>query len=142
MTGAVAGEVETSFWLVGFSTFIFLNLAIVKRVTELTELKMAGAQETTGRAYRVSDYRRLCGVAATGAASVLVLALYLNNDAVTKLYASPWFYGRLFCWLFTGFFALAYSLFAVRLMTRSLSHKDRVTYIIGALVLGLLALAS
>ena len=36
MTGAVAGEVEASFWLVGFSTFIFLNLAIVKRVTELT----------------------------------------------------------------------------------------------------------
>ena len=58
MTGAVAGEVEASFWLVGFSTFIFLNLAIVKRVTELTELKRAGAQETTGRAYRVSDLRR------------------------------------------------------------------------------------
>ena len=70
MTGAVAGEVEASFWLVGFSTFIFLNLAIVKRVTELTELKRAGAQETTGRAYRVSDLPSLsAALPATGAAS-------------------------------------------------------------------------
>ncbi len=145
MTGAVAGEVEASFWLVGFSTFVFLNLAIVKRVTELTELKEAGAQQTTGRAYHVSDLPSLsAALPATGAASVLVLALYLNSAAVTKLYASP-----VILWpvvLLALYWILRIGLLAVRGEIDSdpvaFALKDRVTYVVGALVLGLLALAS
>ena len=81
---------------------------------------------------------------ATGAASVLVLALYLNSDAVMKLYASP-----VVLWpvvLLALYWVLRIGLLAVRGEIDSdpvaFALKDRVTYIIGALVLGLLALAS
>lgn len=86
-----------SLWLLGFSFFLFLSLSYVKRFTEVSSLARS-ADETTpdqkiaGRGYLVSDapILGLLGVGA-GYASAVILANYLNSDAVRQLYAEPSF---------------------------------------------------
>jgi 4-hydroxybenzoate polyprenyltransferase/phosphoserine phosphatase len=92
IAGAEAAGVELSFWLLAFSGFLFLSLAFVKRYAEL--LVVTGDVHTTttvhGRGYVVADASSIqqFGVA-SGYGAVLVLALYLDSDAVALLYATP-----------------------------------------------------
>jgi 4-hydroxybenzoate polyprenyltransferase len=90
IAGAVAIEVMPSFWLLAFSMFVFLSLALVKRCSELhTCLKMS-QQETRGRGYQVSDLDYLHSMGtASGYLAVLVLALYVNNPELAKHYSHP-----------------------------------------------------
>jgi len=88
--GGVVVDVEISRWLVAFSGFFFLNLAFLKRYTDLMAMK-GGPQIAMGRRdYRVEDIEiiRVFGPV-SGLLSVLVLALYLNSDAVVHLYVHP-----------------------------------------------------
>lgn len=88
--GAAAIVVAPSFWLLAFSMFLFLSLALVKRYTELITLREAGRVEAGGRGYSISDLELLSSLgAASGYLAVLVLALYINSDAVTQLYDWP-----------------------------------------------------
>jgi len=88
--GAEATEVTITSWLQGFSLFLFLSLAFIKRYTELRALSSSGKEGTVGRGYVTSD---LTQVASLGAASayvaVLVLALYVSSSDVTRLYTHP-----------------------------------------------------
>lgn len=84
-----------SLWLLGFSFFLFLSLSYVRRFTEVSSLaRSADAtpsdQKIAGRGYLVSDapILGLLGVGA-GYASSVILANYLNSDAVRQLYAEP-----------------------------------------------------
>ena len=88
--GAVAVSVPLSFWLIAFSVFIFLSLAFVKRYAELLVQIQAGNNHAHGRGYLVTDAPLLqtLGIAA-GYSSVLVLALYLNDETVSALYVQP-----------------------------------------------------
>jgi 4-hydroxybenzoate polyprenyltransferase/phosphoserine phosphatase len=88
--GAAALGIPLSFWLLALSVFLFLSLAYVKRYAELQTQALAGKHEAHGRAYVTSDSPLLMtlGVAA-GYASAVVLALYLNSDAVLELYDWP-----------------------------------------------------
>jgi 4-hydroxybenzoate polyprenyltransferase len=81
-----------SFWLLAFSVFLFLSLAFVKRYAELQEQSLNGKQKTHGRGYYTSDAPlvQMLGIASSYAAA-LVLALYLNSDAVVQLYRTPEF---------------------------------------------------
>ncbi|MGR9053748.1 MAG: UbiA family prenyltransferase, partial [Gammaproteobacteria bacterium] len=90
VAGAAAVDMPLSFWLLAFSVFLFLSLAFVKRYAELEVQLLSGKEKVHGRGYFTSDAPLLqtLGVAA-GYASVLVLALYLNSDAVVKLYRMP-----------------------------------------------------
>jgi 4-hydroxybenzoate polyprenyltransferase len=96
IAGAFAAEVPLSFWLLAFSMFIFLCLALVKRVAELIELQKKEAlaeQEpgnVRGRDYKTADISILQILGTTsGYLAVLVVALYINSEEVTLLYRTP-----------------------------------------------------
>ena len=71
-------------WLLGLSVFLFLSLAFVKRVSELTRT----GKDT--RAYKVADMHLLSMMGiASGYLAALVLALYINSPDVSKIYSTP-----------------------------------------------------
>lgn len=88
--GAVAINVELSFWLIAFSTFIFLSLAFIKRYSELIQISNEQNLSKRGRQYFKGDLTLLqtMGVA-SGFLSVVVFSLYINSSEVVKLYSQP-----------------------------------------------------
>lgn len=94
IAGAFAAGVLLSFWLLAFSMFMFLCLALVKRVAELIELdrgpRTNGEQKVRGREYDTADIHilQILG-ASSGYLAVLVLALYINSPEVSLLYRTP-----------------------------------------------------
>jgi 4-hydroxybenzoate polyprenyltransferase len=90
IAGAMIMELPPSFWLLAFSVFLFLGLALVKRYSEFLEMRNTGSESTRGRGYRTGDLPLLAmlGVA-SGFAAVLVAALYINSEDVLRLYRSP-----------------------------------------------------
>jgi 4-hydroxybenzoate polyprenyltransferase len=91
LAGMSAARVEGSFWLLGFSMFMFLSLALVKRYVEIGEMKAGGQARAQGRAYAASDagFVLATGLAA-GQLSILTLSLYLNDPKVTQRYDHPY----------------------------------------------------
>ena len=79
-----------SLWLLAFSSFLFLSLALVKRVEELRMLAAAGGRRTARRGYEAADAGILqsFGIGAMFA-STLVLALYVQSEAIAARYATP-----------------------------------------------------
>jgi 4-hydroxybenzoate polyprenyltransferase len=90
VAGAAATGVVVSSWLETFSLFIFLNLALVKRYTELHALAERGETATKGRGYSVVDRAQVASLgSAAGYVAVLVLALYITSNDVVRLYQHP-----------------------------------------------------
>ncbi len=88
--GGAAGEIDVSLWLLAFSMFIFLALAVLKRLAELIDLYGRSEVQVPGRAYLISDRPVLSMVAiASGYIAILVLVLYINSPEVTLLYSHP-----------------------------------------------------
>lgn len=87
IAGAMAIDVVLSSWLALFSIFFFLSLAYLKRYSEIFELGEKGAP---GRGYSGADRDSVfvLGVA-SGVASTLVMALYVQSEEVRKLYHTP-----------------------------------------------------
>lgn len=88
--GAAAAQLPLSFWLLAFSIFLFLSLALVKRYAELLIQMNAGNRKAHGRGYMVSDAPLLqtFGVS-SGYISALIIALYVRSEDVVPLYANP-----------------------------------------------------
>src|SRR5690606_35864743 len=78
-------------WILAFSMFIFLSLALVKRHTELlAERNKGSTTRTRGRGYYASDLEIISALgAASGYLSVMVLALYINEPTTALLYSHP-----------------------------------------------------
>lgn len=92
IAGTVLIGVEFSFWLLAFSMFIFLSLALLKRYTELVLVKESGAEKAIGRGYHATDASMVSGFGTASAyIAVLVLALYVNSPTVIDMYAQPFF---------------------------------------------------
>jgi len=90
IAGAAAVAIAPSFWLLAFSMFLFLSLAMVKRYSELLDLMGAGKNAAKGRGYEVTDIATVQSLgAAAGYCAVLVLALYINSNDVRVNYAHP-----------------------------------------------------
>lgn len=90
IAGTFAVSVELSYWLIVFSIFIFTSLAMVKRVSELYNLKIQGKEEVGGRGYTVQDHEIMSSLgAASGFVSVLVLALYIHDPLTIERYKHP-----------------------------------------------------
>ena len=88
--GGFAINSELSFWLLAFSMFFFLSLALAKRVSELENLKQQQRQASNGRAYQVIDLPMLTSAGvASGILSIAVVALYINGDKVLQMYPLP-----------------------------------------------------
>ena len=87
IAGAAATQITPSFWLLAFSMFIFLSLALVKRYSELLITLQNNQQEAAGRGYSVNDLPVLMSIGiSSGTGSVLILALYLNNPETNLMY--------------------------------------------------------
>lgn len=91
IAGASAISVPLSFWLLTFSMFIFLSLALVKRFSELLTAKQSGhAGLVRGRGYMPEDLEVVSSMGvASGYLSVLVLALYIQDSYTGVLYKHP-----------------------------------------------------
>lgn len=92
IAGAAAVDVQLTFWLLAFSMFIFLSLALVKRYAELHSMRERGLVKSRGRGYVASDLPLLSSLgAASGYLAVLVLALYIQDPKTAVLYRHPQF---------------------------------------------------
>ena len=90
LSGSVAFGIATSSWLLAFSVFLFLSLALVKRCSELVSLEQLGQQATHGRDYRVSDLAVLTPLGVASAmAAVVVFGLFITAAETQARYATP-----------------------------------------------------
>ena len=90
LAGSAATGIFISPWLAGFSIFLFLSLAMVKRFSELQNLRAAGQVPSNGRGYLLSDTEQIRSFGTASAyASVVVFSLYISARDVTGLYAHP-----------------------------------------------------
>jgi 4-hydroxybenzoate polyprenyltransferase len=88
--GATATDIHLSFWLMSFSFFLFLSLALLKRHNELLRLQAENVSTVPGRGYVPADSMPVAifGISC-GVISALVLLLYYNSGDIAKLYPSP-----------------------------------------------------
>jgi 4-hydroxybenzoate polyprenyltransferase len=90
IAGGLVTNIAISFWLIAFSTFIFLSLAFVKRYSELMKINTSSGLKERGREYTTGDLNLLqvMGIV-SGFLSVVVFSLYIDSPEVAQLYAHP-----------------------------------------------------
>jgi 4-hydroxybenzoate polyprenyltransferase len=90
IAGSAAVGAHLTFWLLAFSMFIFLSLALIKRYAEVHAMQARGVTKTRGRDYTVADLPMISSLGtAAGYLSVLVLALYIQDARTMSLYSHP-----------------------------------------------------
>ncbi|MGA7859805.1 MAG: UbiA family prenyltransferase [Terracidiphilus sp.] len=144
LAGGAATGTEISAWLAGLSIFLFVSLAMVKRFSELENLRQLGATVPSGRGYLVSDMEQIRSFGtASATASVVVFAMYISRPDVVALYKHS---ARL--WLIVPL--LMYWLFRVWLLASRgeldddpvvFAMRDRISLAVGAGVVALALLA-
>lgn len=88
IAGAAATDIKPSFWLLAFSMFIFLSLALVKRYSELRDTAFS-VKSLPGRGYRPEDLPVVLALgSSSGMISVLILAMYTQAEIVPVMYPS------------------------------------------------------
>jgi 4-hydroxybenzoate polyprenyltransferase len=86
--GAAAIDIRPSIWLLAFSMFLFMSLALVKRYSELMTMRTVDGERATARSYQLGDAELLASAGtASGYVAVLVLALYIASGAAQMLYS-------------------------------------------------------
>lgn len=135
--GGVATGYIASGWLLAFSCFFFLSLALVKRVAEVEALAAKGGGALNRRGYLHTDGSILKAMGmASGFVSALVLALYLQEPANARHYGEPFI-------LWVAPAAVVFWLCRVWLKTdRGEMHddplvyafRDRASWLIGAVI--------
>ena len=142
--GAAAIGVPLSEWLIAFSMFIFASLALTKRYIELAMRLDKELPDPSNRDYKSGDMQIVAALAAaSGFNAVTVFALYIASDDVHALYRHPQF-----LWLVCPILMYWFSRLLMR-AHRRLVHddpivfalKDRVSYIAGALIAGIMLAA-
>ncbi|MBI3767361.1 MAG: UbiA family prenyltransferase [Deltaproteobacteria bacterium] len=145
LAGSAATGVPPSPWLLAFSLFFFFSLALVKRFSELDTLRRDADGTKATRGYYASDREQVASLgSASGYIAVLVLALYINSEAVVALYRQPtvlWLICPLLLYWISRIWLLAHRgqihedpvVFALR---------DRVSYVVGACVVVVLFVAT
>ena len=123
IAGAAAISTIPTFWLLAFSMFMFMSLAIVKRVAELDSLRDKNEHEAHGRGYKAADLESLTMLgSASGFMAVLVFALYINDEETRLLYGTPeilWFICPLLLYLVSRVWLLT---------NRGQLHEDPVVF--------------
>lgn len=100
IAGAVVIANSVSNWLLGFGVFLFLGLALLKRIGDNHETQ----GRLPGRAYYGGDKGILEMMASSsGFAAMLVAALYIDSLQAVQLYARP-----MILWLFCPLFIYWY----------------------------------
>jgi 4-hydroxybenzoate polyprenyltransferase len=146
VAGAAAIGVALSFWLLSFSMFVFLSLALMKRYSELRAARATGHYiSLRGRGYESQDLELVSSLGASaGNTAVLLLALYVQDGQTARLYSTP-----TFIWLACPL--LLFWISRAWLIThRGNMHddpvlfalKDRVSWAVAALIAVLFVLAT
>jgi len=143
--GHVATSIPWSAWLLIFSMFVFLSLALMKRVQELLSVRDGNGHEVKGRGYTARDLElvSMLGVV-SGFLAVLVLALYVNSEQVRMLYAHPNLL-LLVCPLLLYWIARVWLLAHRGQMHEdptAFAFKDWVSYAVGGLTLAIMWFAT
>ncbi|HUP96755.1 MAG TPA: UbiA family prenyltransferase [Usitatibacter sp.] len=145
LAGAAAVQVVVSHWLLAFSVFMFLSLALAKRYVQVGNASARDEPRVFGRGYQPGDGNVLAMFgASSGYISVLVFALYLTSAQVVALYSRPevlWLACPLLLYWISRVWLLAHRgeldedpvLFAVH---------DSASYFVAAAVVGVMALAA
>ncbi len=91
IAGVAAFSLTLTFWILAFSMFIFLSLAMVKRYAELRDARVREVTTLTrGRGYYPGDLDMVASLgASSGYLAVMVLALYIQDAKTTALYVTP-----------------------------------------------------
>ncbi|HZD50479.1 MAG TPA: UbiA family prenyltransferase, partial [Silvibacterium sp.] len=90
LAGGAATDVIFSPWLAAFSIFLFLSLAMVKRFSELQNIRAQGNTLSNGRGYLLADIEQIRSFGTASAyASVVVFAFYIYGSRATGLYHHP-----------------------------------------------------
>jgi 4-hydroxybenzoate polyprenyltransferase/phosphoserine phosphatase len=89
VAGATATGLPISLWLLSFSTFFFLSLALMKRFSELQISKSDDSnKKLRGRGYLSVDFEVISTMGiASGYVSVLILGLYFQDVKLVNLYS-------------------------------------------------------
>ncbi len=134
-----------SLWLLTFSMFFFLSLALLKRFTEVREVSLSPGRELKRRGYAMEDLTLLLsfGTSSAIAASVIFVVYLIEEQFSRSIYAAPE-------WLWVIFVLLLFWLGRVwHLAVRGQMNedpllfalRDRVSHVlaIGVMVIILLA---
>jgi len=123
IAGSLAVGISTSAWLLAFSVFIFLSLALVKRCAELVLVEKSGQFGTRGRDYRVPDLVVLWPLGVGSAlCAVVVFGLFISAPETQTKYGTPQM-----LWLVA--LGLIYWIARIWVKTsRGEMHDDPVTY--------------
>ena len=88
MAGSAAVGIWPSPWLLAFSMFLFVSLALIKRYSELVTMRNIDGQAATARGYQAGDAELLAAKGtASGYLAVLVLAFYITSGPAHTLYS-------------------------------------------------------
>ena len=144
VAGGVAVGVAVSPWLLAFSMFLFVSLAIVKRRKELADLADGRQRSIPGRGYVADDVNVMTTFGAASAiGAVIVLALYTQSPEVAIRYGQPdllWLACPLFLyWL--GRLLLLASRGAIDDDPVLFAIRDKTSWMTGLLVLAVVAMA-
>ncbi len=125
IAGSGAASVPVSRWLLAFSVFSFLSLALVKRCAELISLRGAGRAITPGRDYRIGDLEVLWPVGISSAmAAVIVFCMFISAPETLPRYATP-------SLLWLAAVGLIYLFFRLWLVTvRGAMHDDPLVHLL------------
>ncbi len=144
LAGIAATGVPFSAWLLGFSMFLFLSLAFLKRHAEITGSEGSAEDAVVRRGYLRRDREWLGSMGgASGYLSVLVLALYVSSREVMILYRKPallWLVCPVLLFWISRMWLLAHR---GRLHDDPIvaTARDPLSYVLGALVAVLLLAA-
>lgn len=145
LAGGAATGIPVSEWLLAFSLFFFLGLALLKRYAELRILEKEISARDNGRGYTIEDAAMLRAIGpAAGFMAVLVFALYVTSPDVAVLYARPnllWLAAPLLAYWTMRMWMLAHR---GDLPDEPVAYalRDRASYAVAALTAGVLLVAS
>lgn len=142
--GSTATGIAISEWLFAFSLFIFLNLALLKRYSELRLVQYQNSGVNQARGYWLEDLELLRSFGpVSGYISVLVFALYINSPDVLLLYNKPhllWLIGPILLYWITRAWFLAHR-GRIDDDPVSFAIRDSRSYLAALLIIGIMLLA-
>jgi 4-hydroxybenzoate polyprenyltransferase len=145
LAGGAAAQVPISTWLLGFCIFLFLSLALIKRVSEIQRHVRAGTGEPQVRGYLLEDLQTITTIGvASGCTAALVIVLYMNGQEVRMLYRHPDF-----LWTISPVFLYWMNQLWVKARRGQVQEdpilycvRDKTTYLVGTVILMILFAAS
>ncbi|WP_084044551.1 4-hydroxybenzoate polyprenyltransferase (plasmid) [Ensifer sp. WSM1721] len=93
--GGEATGIRPSEWLIAFSVFFFLALALIKRQAELATMLKLKRKRASNRSYRTEDFPVIAALASSAAFNaVTIYAVFVWFELQNELYSTPealWF---------------------------------------------------